>query len=200
MATATSVAQGEKTADGFVVVEEEQCTEDDMTTSLNELDPVDARPPGEPVEALPAGEVQSAQPESHGTKRRWDWDKYHSDGGSYWPKRTSKNKPDGVDEETWEAGVSETEIPGWTQLWFMYAPVESWKRCESWVHATATVDDIKKEVSPFVAFRPSQFYCVGVNTQWRLPFTEELASSSWQNPDPLEHRVIVLTSFRFFPL
>lgn len=200
MATATSAVEGEKAADGFVVVEEEQCLSDDMSPSLKELDPVDERPPGEPVEALPAGKVQSTQPEPHGTKRSWDWDNGNADGDRYGCKRISKNKPDGMDEQTWEDGVSETEIPGWPQLSFIYAPVESWKSCELWVHATATVDDIKRELAPIVDFKHNKFYCVGLNTQRKLPFTEELTSASWHNQDPLEHRVCVPTSFKFFPL
>jgi len=200
MAIATSADEGEEALDNFILVPEEQYVLDDKTTGLDVLNLVDEGPPGESVAALPADETQPTQPKPRGTKRLLDGDHGDADDCRSWCKRTSANKPDGIDEQTWKTGVSQTEIPGWTKLFFMHAPPESWQTCERWVHPTTISDDVKRDLSPILNIRHNKFYFVGMNSQRKLPFTELLTQATWENPDPLEHRVCVPTSLRLFPL
>ena len=172
----------------------------ELQTGMSTLNLDDPIVPGDSVAALPADDSEPKEPEPHGTKRSASWDAVDEvDLGEGWGKRVKKNKPDGMSEKTWYSGVSHTEQPGWSKLVFMYAPKSAWKTAVRWVHATTTVADVKWELESEIQIPHNKFCCFGLNSQRKLPFTEELTSASSQNRDPLEKRVCVPTCAEFAP-
>ena len=134
--------------------------------------------------------------DQHGGQRRPADDR--GDYGQYWGKRHRKNQPSDLSDETWAAGVSETPVAGWQKLQFMYVPPFAWKTREVYVHATTTSADVKYHLQSKVGMPHDKFCVFGLQSQQRLPFSEELtgycASSNWE---PLEARVLIPTTRLF---
>ena len=140
------------------------------------------------------GDDDTSKPDGqHRGQRRPAEDRW--DCGQYWGKRHRKNQPSDVSDETWASGVSETPVAGWQKLQFMYVPPSAWKTCEVFVHATTTAADVKYHLQSKVGMPHHQFCVFGLQSQQRLPFTEELTGySACSNWEPLEPRVLVPTS------
>jgi hypothetical protein len=151
-------------------------------------------PPSMLSEALPGNKKSnsatalSGTPTEQGVRRQVDVEWDH---GQYRGKRCRKNKPEGLTHELWAAGVSADKQEGWQLLRFTYAPKEAWKTTQVYVHATATVGDVKYFLAPQTGMAHSEFCVFGSTSQLKLPFTEEITAFSKANGEPLEDRVLV---------
>lgn len=168
----------------------------DIQMGLSRLDLGGPKVAHDSVEALPADDTEPKQSEEPGgTKRSANVEVADDfDYGEGWGKRIKRNKPEGMSEKIWFSGVSEKEQPGWTKLTFMYAPKSTWKVAVRYVHPTTTVGDAKWNLQRVIGIPHNTFCCFGLNSQRKLPFTEELTSASAANWDPLEHRVCLPTN------
>ena len=110
--------------------------------------------------------------------------------------RTAWNCPDGIDVDTWIAGISTEEMPGFTMVRFLYSPKECWSERELWVTSTTTAGDCKAWLSNHVAMHHTDTFLVGLTSQKKLEWQRRILEASPENWAPTEDRVLMPSNAR----
>ena len=110
--------------------------------------------------------------------------------------RTAANCPEGIEPETWIAGISTEEMPGFKMLRFIYSPKECWSEKELWVTPTTTAGDCKAWLSQHVEMHHADTFLVGLTSQKKLDWHRRILESSPENWAPTEDRVLMPSNTR----